>query len=68
MPHPEHPPGTTALPSSSAASGRMLAVGRVYLWQGGSLWIGQGHGLSDWHDHHALQIALALDGVCLFRS
>ena len=46
----------------------MLAVGRVHLWQGGSLWIGRGHGRSDWHDHHALQIALALDGVCMFRS
>lgn len=45
----------------------MLAVGRVHLWQGGSLWIGRGQGRSDWHDHHALQIALALDGVCLFR-
>jgi len=46
----------------------MLAVGRVHLWQGGSLWIGHGHGRSDWHDHHALQIALALDGTCMFRS
>jgi AraC-like DNA-binding protein len=46
----------------------MLAVGRVHLWQGGSLWIGRGHGRSDWHDHHALQIALALDGMCRFRS
>ncbi len=46
----------------------MLAVGRVHLWQGGSLWIGRGHGRSDWHDHHALQIAVALDGVCLFRD
>ena len=46
----------------------MLAIGRVHLWQGGSLWIGRGHGRSDWHDHHALQIALALDGVCLFRD
>jgi AraC family transcriptional regulator len=46
----------------------MLAVGRVHLWQGGSLWIGRGQGRSDWHDHHALQIALALDGVCMFRS
>jgi AraC family transcriptional regulator len=46
----------------------MLAVGRVHLWQGGSLWIGQGRGRSDWHDHHALQIALALDGVCRLRS
>jgi hypothetical protein len=46
----------------------MLAVGQVHLWQGDSLWIGRGHGRSDWHDHHALQIALALDGVCMFRS
>jgi AraC family transcriptional regulator len=46
----------------------MLAVGQVHLWQGGSLWIGRGHGRSDWHDHHALQIALALDGVCRFRG
>lgn len=46
----------------------MLAVGQVHLWHGGSLWIGHGHGRSDWHDHHALQIALALDGTCMFRS
>ncbi len=46
----------------------MLAVGRVHLWQGGSLWIGRGEGRSDWHDHHALQIALPLDGVCHFRG
>ena len=46
----------------------MLAVGRVHLWQGGSLWIGRGHGRSDWHAHHALQIAVALDGVCRFRE
>jgi len=46
----------------------MLAVGQVHLWQGGSLWIGRGHGRSDWHHHHALQVALALDEVCRFRS
>ncbi len=46
----------------------MLAVGRVHLWQGGSLWIGRGHGRSDWHDDHAMQIALALDGTWMFRS
>jgi AraC-like DNA-binding protein len=44
------------------------ARGRVYFWQGGSLWIGRGHGRTDWHAHHALQIALALIGVCRFRS
>lgn len=46
----------------------MLAVGRVHLWHGGSLWIGRGHGRSDWHAHHALQIAVAIDGVCMFRD
>jgi AraC family transcriptional regulator len=47
---------------------RIEAKGRVYFWQGGSLWIGRGHGRSEWHAHHALQIALALSGVCRFRS
>ena len=26
------------------------------------------YGRSEWHDHHALQIALALDGTCMLRS
>jgi AraC family transcriptional regulator len=60
--------GTIASAAPSGAERRMLAVGQVYLWQGGSLWIGRGHGRSDWHDHHALQIAVALDGVCRFRG
>jgi AraC family transcriptional regulator len=47
---------------------RHLAVGRVLFWTGGSLWIGRGEGRTEWHDHHALQIALALDGACLFRT
>jgi AraC family transcriptional regulator len=38
------------------------ATGRVVFWQNGSLWIGSGRGRSDWHDHHAHQLALALDG------
>jgi AraC-like DNA-binding protein len=45
-----------------------LAVGRVLFWPGGSLWMGRGEGRTEWHDHHALQIALALEGSCLFRS
>ncbi len=68
MPSTQPLSGTSALPAASAAGARMLAVGRVHLWQGGSLWIGHGHGRSDWHDHHAMQIALPLDGVCLFRG
>ncbi len=42
--------------------------GRICFWQGGSLWMGRGHGRSDWHAHHAHQVAVSLDGSCLFRS
>jgi AraC family transcriptional regulator len=46
----------------------MLAQGRVYFWQGGSLWIGRGRGRSQWHDHHAHQISLPFEGACLLRT
>jgi AraC-like DNA-binding protein len=46
----------------------IAASGRVYLWQTGSLWIGRGQGRSEWHQHHAHQLALALDGEFRFRS
>jgi AraC family transcriptional regulator len=46
----------------------MAALGRVYFWQGGSLWVGRGSGRSRWHEHHAHQISLPLEGACLFRS
>jgi AraC-like DNA-binding protein len=60
---------TAALDAVPAAGARrVVAVGQVYFWQGGSLWIGRGQGRGDWHSHHALQIALALDGTCRFRS
>ena len=36
-------------------------IGRVLLWNGGSLWLGRDTGLSDLHSHHAIQIALAMD-------
>ena len=68
MSSPERPHAKSALALSSEVGRRMLAVGQVHLWQGGSLWIGHGHGRSDWHDHHALQVALALDGTCMFRT
>lgn len=44
------------------------AAGRIYFWQTGSLWIGTGHGRSDWHEHHAHQLALGLDGEFAFRT
>jgi AraC-like DNA-binding protein len=46
----------------------VAASGRIVFWQTGSLWIGKGHGRSEWHDHHAHQLALALDGEFRFRS
>jgi AraC family transcriptional regulator len=46
----------------------IAATGRVYFWQSGSLWIGSGQGRSDWHDHHAHQLALALEGEFRFRT
>lgn len=45
----------------------MRAVGRVLLWQGGSLWIGRGEGRTGWHGHHAHQITLPLRGTCRIR-
>ncbi len=46
----------------------MQAAGRVYFWQGGSLWIGHGQGRTQWHAHHAHQITLPFGGTCRFRS
>jgi AraC family transcriptional regulator len=46
----------------------VAAAGRVYFWQAGSLWIGRGQGRSQWHEHHAHQLALALEGAFRFRS
>ncbi|MCE9658775.1 MAG: AraC family transcriptional regulator [Burkholderiales bacterium] len=46
----------------------MNALGRVYFWQGGSLWIGRGSGRTEWHGHHAHQITLPFSAACLFRN
>jgi AraC-like DNA-binding protein len=49
-------------------SSRPIAgIGRVVLWSGGSLWIGQAAGRVQSHAHHAIQIALALSGSVRFR-
>lgn len=42
--------------------------GRIYFWQGGSLWIGHGNGRTEWHAHHAHQVTLAPAGAFRFRS
>jgi AraC family transcriptional regulator len=44
------------------------AEGRVHFWHGGGIWIGRAQGRTGCHAHHALQIALALDGTCRFRG
>lgn len=57
----------SAVSKRGKPSPTIKATGQVYFWQGGSLWIGTGNGLSRWHAHHAHQIALALDGTFRFR-
>lgn len=42
--------------------------GRIYTWQGGSLWIGRSQGRTDWHAHHAHQLAFAPEGELRFRT
>lgn len=52
-----HPVST----SESAVPARTLAgIGRVLLWKGGSVWIGRDAGLGQPHNHHAIQLTLAL--------
>ena len=49
-------------------AGMNSAAGRIYWWQGGSLWIGEGTGRTQWHEHHAHQLALAPEGHFRFRT
>lgn len=49
-------------------AGMNSAAGRIYWWQGGSLWIGEGTGRTQWHEHHAHQLALAPRGHFRFRT
>jgi AraC family transcriptional regulator len=49
-------------------AGMNSAAGRIYWWQGGSLWIGEGTGRTQWHEHHAHQLALAPQGHFRFRT
>lgn len=51
-----------------AARQGLAGVGRVLMWQGGSLWIGHAAGSGQVHAHHAIQIALALSGTLRFRE
>ena len=42
--------------------------GRIYTWQGLSLWIGRSEGRTQWHEHHAHQLALCVAGEMRFRT
>lgn len=44
------------------------STGRIYFWQGGSLWIGRGRGRTKWHAHHAHQLVVAPEGAFRFRT
>lgn len=44
------------------------STGRIYFWPGGSLWIGHGQGRTQWHAHHAHQLAVAPSGRFRFRT
>jgi len=60
--------GARAPARGSVRAGIAIAgVGRVYLWNGGSLWIGHSAGGGDVHAHHAIQICLPLDVRVRFR-
>jgi AraC family transcriptional regulator len=50
------------------ASRATASTGRIYFWQGGSLWIGQGRGRTQWHEHHAHQLTVAPEGAFRFRT
>ena len=53
-------------PKLPSASG----IGRVYIWEGGGLFIGRGSGATDVHSHHAIQVSVGSDpGIPLrFRT
>jgi AraC-like DNA-binding protein len=48
------------------SSGR--GAGLICFWDGGSIWIGHTSAANDVHAHHAVQVALALEGRFRFHS
>jgi AraC family transcriptional regulator len=61
-------PSLQSTRSTTGAIKQVQGIGQVHFWQGGSLWLGSSTGRTDWHDHHAIQITLALKGDCAFRD
>ncbi len=49
-------------PAPTGEAYRWLSVPRWYLWEGGFLLLGRGQGVVPAHEHHAIQIVVALEG------
>jgi AraC family transcriptional regulator len=47
---------------------KILGVGRIGFWRGGSLWIGHGLSATDIHAHHAIQLCIGIDGPIRLRE
>ena len=47
---------------------RGTSSGRILIWQGGSIWIGETRATTGLHAHHAIQITLALEGEFRLRG
>lgn len=45
-----------------------FGTGRAVFWNGGALWMGVATGQADDHAHHAIQVALAVDGPFRVRG
>lgn len=54
-------------PSKRATSIQLAGIGPVIFWEGGSLWLAYITGGNALHRHHAIQVALPLDGNVNFR-
>lgn len=55
-------PAAAATKPERVAALNIAGIGRVCMWQGGSLWIGRQAGHSLPHAHHGIQVSFALDG------
>lgn len=63
------PSGRPGRSAPATARGREIAgIGRVLLWNGGSLWIGHSAGKVAAHSHHAIQLSFALGGEFRMQS
>lgn len=47
---------------------KVVGVGQINFWEGGSLWIGLSEAPVDPHSHHAIQVSIGLKGAIRFRT